>query len=306
MADASELYMANGILLDDPRLHGAPMIVALSGYADAGHLAEQVRETLLGGLPSEVLARFDSDQLHDYRARRPHVRFVQDHFERIEGPELALHLVTDPLGQHFTVLSGPEPDLHWERFLDAVMDLVQRMETSIVTDVTGFPMPVPHTRPFLVTPHGSRTDLVGSGFTKLPIIEMSSSVAQQLEIRLAEAGIDHVGFSVHVPQYMAEAVLPQIAVTAFEHFSAATALTLPTDALRDDSRDALQRIEEQVAESPEIQAVISQLEQRYDEAVEGAQPRSLLAGDADELPDADEIGAAAEAFLAQRSESDDL
>ena len=28
--------------------------------------------------------------------------------------------------------------------------------------------------------------------------------------------------------------------------------------------------------------------------------------DADELPDADEIGAAAEAFLAQRSESDDL
>ena len=127
MADASELYMANGSLLDDPRLHGAPMIVALSGYADAGHLAEQVRETLLGGLPSEVLARFDSDQLHDYRARRPHVRFVQDHFERIEGPELALHLVTDPLGQHFTVLSGPEPDLHWERFLDAVMDLVQRM-----------------------------------------------------------------------------------------------------------------------------------------------------------------------------------
>jgi hypothetical protein len=35
--------------------------VALSGYADAGHLAEQVRETLLGGLPSEVLARFDSE-----------------------------------------------------------------------------------------------------------------------------------------------------------------------------------------------------------------------------------------------------
>ena len=85
MADASELYMANGSLLDDPRLHGAPMIVALSGYADAGHLAEQVRETLLGQLPSEVLASFDTDQLHDYRARRPHVRFVEDHFERIEG-----------------------------------------------------------------------------------------------------------------------------------------------------------------------------------------------------------------------------
>ena len=70
--------------------------------------------------------------------------------------------------------------------------------------------------------------------------------------------------------------VPQIAVTAFEHFSAATALTLPTDALRDDSRDALQRIEEQVAESPEIQAVISQLEQRYDEAVYTALKRWRL------------------------------
>ena len=305
MAEASELYLANPSLLDDPRMHGAPMIVALSGYADAGHLAEQVRETLLGELPSEVVARFDTDQLHDYRARRPHVRFVQDHFERIDRPELALRVVTDPLGQRFTLLSGPEPDLLWGRFLDAVMELVERLGTSIVTDVTGFPMPVPHTRPFLVTPHGSRTDLVSSAFTRLPIIEMSSSVAQQLEIRLAEAGVDHVGFSVHVPQYMAEATLPQIAVMAFEHFAAATALTFPTDGLRDDSREALQRIEEQVGESPEIQSVIAQLEQRYDEAVDGAAPRSLLAGDAADLPDADEIGAAAEAFLAHRTESDD-
>ena len=37
-----------------------------------------------------------------------------------------------------------------------IMELVQRLDTSIVTDVTGFPMPVPHTRPFLVTPHGLR------------------------------------------------------------------------------------------------------------------------------------------------------
>lgn len=305
MADASALYLANPSLLDDPRLHGAPMIVALSGYADAGQLADQVRDSLLSELPSEVLARFDTDQLHDYRARRPHVRFVEDHFERIDRPELTVHLLTDPLGQYFTLLSGPEPDLLWGRFLDAAVELIQRLETSIVTDITGFPMPVPHTRPYLVTSHGSRTDLVRSNFTNMPIVEMSSSVTQQLEIRLAEAGIDHLGFSIHVPQYMADARLPQIAVTAFEHFSAATALTLPSDALRDASRDALQRIEEQVEGSAEIQMVIAALEQRYDEAVDSAEPRSLLAGDIADLPDADEIGAAAEAFLASRPESED-
>lgn len=305
MADASALYLANQSLLDDPRLQDAPMIVALSGYADAGQLTDQVRETLLGELPSEVIARFDTDQLHDYRARRPHVRFVEDHFERVDRPELTLHLLTDPLGQHFTLLSGPEPDLLWGRFLDAVMELVERLGTSIVTDVTGYPMPVPHTRPHLVTPHGSRTDLVRSTTPRLPIMEISSSVAQQLEIRLGEAGVDHLGFSVHVPQYMADARLPQMAVTAFEHFAAATSLTLPTDALRDAGREALQRIEDQVEGSPEIQGVISTLEQRYDEVVDSQGPRSLLAGDESDLPDADEIGAAAEAFLAHRTETDE-
>lgn len=304
MVDPSALYLANPSLLDDPRLHGAPMLVSLTGYAEGGQISDQIRETLLASLPHDVLARFDADQLQDYRARRPHVRFVEDHFERVENAELTLYALTDPLGRHFSLLTGPEPDLQWNRFVESVVGLAERLDTSIVMNVTGIPMPVPHTRPYLVTVHGTRTDLVEQNHTQRPVAEMSSSVAQQLEIRFAELDVDTIGFTVHVPQYLSDARLPQVTVTAFEHAAAATGLTLPTDSLRDAGGDVLRRIEEQVAGAPEVQAVIESMETRYDEVVAETSQRSLLAGDESELPDADEIGAAVEAFLANRPDDD--
>ncbi|KAA9393427.1 PAC2 family protein [Kocuria coralli] len=304
MVDPSALYLGNPSLLDDPRLHGAPMVISLSGYAEGGQISDQIRETLLESLPHDVLARFDADQLQDYRSRRPHVRFVEDHFERMENPQLALYALTDPLGRSFSLLTGPEPDLQWNRFIEAVVELSERLQTSMVTTVTGIPMPVPHTRPFLVSVHGTRTDLVEQNHGQRPVAEMSSSVAQQLEIRFGELGVDTIGFTVHVPQYLADARLPQITVTAFEHASAATGLTLPTDALRDAGGDVIRRVDEQVAGSPEVQAVIESMEVRYDEVVANASQRSLLAGDESELPDADEIGAAVEAFLANQPDDD--
>lgn len=305
MADPSELYLGNPHLLDDPRVHGAPLLISLTGYAEGGQISDQIRETLLESLPHAVLARFDADQLQDYRARRPYVRFVEDHFERVENPELILYGLTDPLGRHFNLLTGPEPDLQWNRFIDAVVGLANRIHTSIVVNVAGIPMPVPHTRPFLVSVHGNRPDLVAQNHSQRPIVHMSSSMAQQLEIRFSELEMDTIGFTVHVPQYLADARIPQIAVAAFEHTAAATGLTLPTDSLRDAGAEVAQRISEQLSAAPEIQAVIESLEMRYDEAMSETTQRSLLAGDESELPDADEIGAAVEAFLANRPEDPD-
>ncbi len=305
MLDPTSLYLSNPALLEDARVRGLPLIVALSGYAEAGHVAVQIEHAITDALPHEVVARFDLDQLYDYRARRPHVRFAEDHFEDFQDPELSLRLVTDGLGRSFALLTGPEPDLQWNRFTEAVVGLARRMDVSLVAIVSGIPMPVPHTRPFIVSVHGNRADLLPAEHAWKPVVEMSSSAAQLLEIRLGEAGIDNIGFTVHVPQYLAEAHLPHAAVAALEHISAVTSLTLPSDELREAAREIERQIDQQVGASPEVQAVVAGLEQRYDDVVDASAPRSLLVGDESELPDADEIGAAAEAFLAAREDEQD-
>ncbi|CAL8897546.1 hypothetical protein KVA01_06090 [Kocuria varians] len=306
MLDPTALYLGNPALLSDERLRGLPLIVALSGYVEAGHLAGQIEAVILESMPSETVVRFDLDQLYDYRSRRPRVKFAEDHFEEWEAPELTLNVVTDGLGRHFLLLTGPEPDTQWERFSASVVGLAQRLEVSLVALVSGIPMPVPHTRPVLVSAHGPRADLLPRPEGDRPTFEISASASHLLELRLQEGGIDHVGLSVHVPQYLAESYLPQAAVAALEHLSAVTGRTLPTDELREASRDVIRQIDEQAGSSPEVQAVIENMERRYDDVVDASARRSILAGPDDaDLPDADDLGAAAEAFLAAQSEPDD-
>lgn len=50
MLDPTALYLGNPALLGDDRLRGLPMIVALSGYVEAGHLAGQIEAVVLDSM----------------------------------------------------------------------------------------------------------------------------------------------------------------------------------------------------------------------------------------------------------------
>ena len=106
-----------------PPLHRPVLIQALDGFVDAGSVRRLVREQLLASSEA-VLARFDVDQLIDYRSRRPPMVFERDHWSGYADPRLAVHLLHDDMGTTFLLLEGPEPDYQWERFLAAVQQVV--------------------------------------------------------------------------------------------------------------------------------------------------------------------------------------
>lgn len=88
-------------------LHGLDLLVVFSGYLDAGSVSTQLENLLLERLDHQRIATFDTDQLLDYRARRPHLRFDGKQFFDYEAPELELHLLKDQMQQPFLMLSGP-------------------------------------------------------------------------------------------------------------------------------------------------------------------------------------------------------
>ena len=69
MLNPEDLYLANTKILDDPRMHGLTLVIALSSPQDAGSTAGQLGQVLLSELKNIEIVEFDSDQLHDYRAR---------------------------------------------------------------------------------------------------------------------------------------------------------------------------------------------------------------------------------------------
>ena len=123
MPDPQDLYHLTG---DVPDLGRPVLIQALTGFVDAGSAGRLAREQLLTSLEGRVVATFDIDALLDYRSRRPTMMFVEDHWESYEEPVLALHLLHDRSNTPFLLLAGPEPDLLWERFTTAVIELMDR------------------------------------------------------------------------------------------------------------------------------------------------------------------------------------
>jgi hypothetical protein len=105
-----------------------------------------------------------------------------------------------------------------------------------------------------------------------------------------------------VPHYLAQAEYPDASVSLLEAVSKISGLALPTEALRVAGVQTREAIEEQIAQQPEVAAVVHALEQQYDAYI-AAQGNALpLADDTSELPTADELGAELERFLAEENE----
>ncbi len=280
---------------------GPVLIHALEGFTDAGHAARLAAAQLKEGLPSELVASFAVDELLDYRSRRPTMTFKTDHFTDYQDPELSLYALRDSLGTPFLLLTGVEPDLKWERFVTAVRLLAERLGVRQTIGMGSIPMAVPHTRPTTLTAHSNNREAISSHTPWLGEVQVPGSASSLLEFRMGQHGHEVIGFTAHVPHYLAQNDYPAAAVTLLEQVCAAAGLALPTGELTARAAEIAAKIDEQVAASEEVAQVVAALENQYDAFVAAQESRSLLARDED-LPSGDELGAEFERFLAEQAD----
>lgn len=303
MREPSELYELNPDVGRVPE--GLHLVAGLTGFADAGAGITQFSSHLLSTLEHTDVATFDTDILLDYRARRPTIYFDQDHLSDYQPATLKLYLAYDELHQPFLLLTGFEPDFQWERFTAAVLSLLERYKVKSATWVHSIPMPVPHTRPIGLTVSGNRAELIESMSVWRPHTQVPSNALHLLEYRMQQLGYPIAGFVLLIPHYLADTEYPAAAITALESIGAATGLIFPTDSLRQQDRDFIANIDEQVAANGELGRLVGTLEERHDAYMADSPIHSPLTDVDGELPSADEIAAELENFLAFRRHGDD-
>lgn len=301
MLDPRGLYQLTG-RPEKENLGQPVMLCLLEGFLDAGGVGEIVRAHLLEQLEHEVIATFDVDQLHDYRSRRPVMLFEDNHWTSYSDPELVIRRVVDEKGTPFLMLDGPEPDIQWERFVTAAVELVKQLQVRLVVGVSGIPVGVPHTRPPAITVHQTRADLVTGYAPWVQSVQVPGSAANLLEFRLGQQGLDALGFAVHVPHYLTQSEYPLAAEVGIEAICRATGLALPTASLREAAQSVRVAIDEQVGGSEEVAQVVADLERQYDKAA--ASRGESLDGSPEVVPSADELGAEFERFLAEHNKRD--
>jgi hypothetical protein len=300
MAESEKLYKYLNWDVEVPE--GLHMLAAISGFTDAGSSMQQVSQHILGNLEHVTLVAFDNDQLLDYRSRRPVMFFEQDHISDYQPPSLGIHLVWDEVGTPFLFLNGYEPDFRWDAFAETIVDLFEHFQVKDMTWLHSIPFPIPHTRPVGITVSGNQQSVIDKYSEWRPRTQVPGNVLHLLEFQLTRAGYPSTGFVLLIPHYISESEYPQAAVTAFELISSHLSLVFPTDDLRDESVAFLRRLNQEISEKPELARMIEGLEKSF-QSEKASNGMGAVKPRQSEVPDAEEIAAELEGYLAQRQKN---
>ena len=255
------------------------LIAAFDGWVDAGGVATTAASFIADG--GDVLAVFDTDALIDYRARRPTLDIEDGVLTEMTWPELTVRRV--PAGSRdLLVLTGPEPDYRWRDFRAALVELALQLGVVESVCLGAIPATVPHTRPTPVLVTGKDRRPMPTD-PPLPAEQMRVPAAaiNLIELHLAEHGIPSVGIWAQVPHYVA-GLYQAGALALVQRVEAQLGVSLSTEVLVEASREERERLDAIVAERPDAQEYLAQLEQ--------AEPPQSI-------PPGTDIAAEAERFL---------
>lgn len=282
-------------LLSRPELDAPVLVMAPEGWIDAGLGGAAAVSALLASMTTELVAIFDTDELIDQRARRPVSHIVDGVYEDLAWPEIELRSGQDEDGNDVLVLSGPEPDMRWRGFADAVGELATDLGVRMLVGLGAFPAPVPHTRTAPLAATATTAELANQVGVVAGAVDVPAGVLAAVERRLAEIGIPAIGIWARVPHYIAGMPYPEASQLLLEGLTAVAGVKVDTSELAEAAAATRARLDELTANSVQHSALVAQLEVQFDEDAEG-QALANAAGWGD-LPSGDELAEEFERFL---------
>lgn len=275
---------------EPPPLREPILLVCLEGFVDAGAVAATASMFLRHRWQSECVARFDRDALIDYRARRPTAVVDNGELRRVEWPDIELYAAATGGPRDVAFLLGPEPDMAWGAFFEAVAAACARLGVRWVLGLGAYPAAVPHTRPARIlqasnSVAGAAVPDVGAitGYTG----PVGSGTA--LHAALAAREIPASGLWAEVPHYLAGSPNPSVTLAMVRAVLAAMDTTVDTTELEAAAKQHREQIDEAVSEHPEAADMVSALERHIDAGEDQAA-----------VPSGEDIAAEIERYLRQQ------
>ncbi|MDR6939014.1 PAC2 family protein [Arcanobacterium hippocoleae] len=277
------------------------IINTLDSLTAAGQVTQALDATI-SDLDSVKIGTFPADELFDFRAQRPIVNYRDGKLESLVQPELRLSLVTDIEGENFLYLSGQEPDYRWESVSRALLDVINRFKIADVISFSAMPATIPHTRPADML---LRSTQLRENVKYVPGKAVHpGSLSDYFEFYAGKHGVSVTNVRVRVPFYLVQIGEPFLsgALAAVRMTADLGGPKLPVGDLEQFAERALVTYGELIEQNPDLNDLITMLEREYD-----ANPSEQAFATSDtelmQVPSMEEIGRAAEKFLAVHAQS---
>ncbi|MEM1334338.1 MAG: PAC2 family protein [Actinomycetota bacterium] len=304
VTDRSAADARHGIvrLHDDPQVHEPVLIVQLDGWIDASEAAKRAADALDQACETTPVLRFDDDTYIDFRARRPILELRDGLSTDLVWSQIELRAGRAPDGTDVLVLRGPEPDMAWNRFGRAVATLAEELGVTQMVAFGAYPFASPHTRRSRLSVSSPSLDVLARVPFLRSSVDVPAGVEALLEHALHAARIPTIGLWAQVPHYAAGTDYPDASIALLDGLAEVTSISVPTTALAEDAALQRTRLDEKLAESPELRALLANLEDVWDRTVEHVPDgEGDAASDPElELRSGDELAAEIQQFLRDR------
>ena len=281
-----------------PTLTDPVLVVMLNGWIDAGGASRAAMAAIEDESDTTPFVEFDDDAYIDFRARRPTMELRDGLHTVLQWERILLSAGTDRTGRDLLLLSGPEPDMAWHRFVGEVAGLAEQLGVVQMAHFGSYPFAVPHTRPARISVTTPSEDVLARVPFLRSSIDVPAGVAAVLEAELYARDIPTIGIWAQVPHYIATLTYPAASVALLDALREATGLVIEAPDLRAEVHLHVERLNALIEGNDEHVGMLHQLERIYDASadsveVEGAAPIAPTL----ELKSGDELAAELEQFL---------
>jgi proteasome assembly chaperone (PAC2) family protein len=263
-----------------PTLRDPALIVSLSGWVDAGVAgAGAVAVIEEQSASARAFGRIDLADLMDLQQTRPTVHLVGGVSREIIWPEISL--TAGNVGRDVVLCVGPEPSLRWRAVLGEIVDLARELGITQAFTVAGIPSMASHRRPVTVLATATDADLLSESGAWRQDYTGPTGAQSALQVMLGEAGIPAVGLWAQVPHYVAGGASPPAVRSILARLRDLAGLDVDLSALDEQMVLYTNRVEEGLADRPDVVEVINAIESGSDEP----------------LPSGDDLASEIERFL---------
>jgi proteasome assembly chaperone (PAC2) family protein len=279
-----------------PTLNRPILLLAFSGWNDAGGSATFAAKFLAQRLAAHTFAHLDPETFYNFTEQRPQVRWHKGQRE-IVWPTNEFSYTRDPgLVQDVIVGLGVEPHLRWRSYTEAILRVVQECQVELVVTLGALLADVAYSRPVRLT--GTASDPVLAQRLHLAVskYEGPTGIVGVLHDTCRRQGLPAISIWANVPHYLAAS--PNIKAALALVRRVLTLLDFSTDLsdLERAASDFDKRVAQVLASDPKIADYVRRLEERDVDEEEEAEHF----GNTDALPSGENLVEELERFLREQ------
>jgi len=237
------------------------LLLAFSGWNDAGEAASIAAGFVNEALKAVPLADIDPEEFYDFTVCRPHVAFDEGETRRLVWPTTEFRYATQAHVE-LVIGIGTEPHLRWRHFADCVALLAEAVGAQRVVLLGAYLADVVYSRPVVVSGFASDPSRLETLGVERSSYEGPTGIIGVLAERLASEGREVLSLWACLPHYLNASPNPRGALALVEKCAAYLDLKLDDASLRGQVAEFEERISELVANDPELSEYVRQLKKR--------------------------------------------